>query len=142
MFDCLAMEVVDAQVVAWRARDAAAFAEFYAPDAVIVMGPGEGDTLEGRDAIWAHYENALLEMPADTKLEIANRITSGEYVIDEEALWGDGFAGEAVAIYRVQSVPILVQSQDFEFEDHYTRRCLITHVQFLPWVDHEEGVAE
>ena len=103
---------------------------------------GEGDTLEGRDAIWAHYENAFLEMPADTNLEIANRITSGEYVIDEEALWGDGFAGEAVAIYRVQSVPILVQSQDFEFEDHYTRRCLITHVQFLPWVDHEEGVAE
>ena len=70
-----------------------------------------------------HYENAFLEMPADTNLEIANRITSGEYVIDEEALWGDGFAGEAVAIYRVQS-------------------CLITHVQFLPWVDHEEGAAE
>ena len=39
MFDCLAMEVVDAQIVAWRARDAAAFADFYAPDAVIVMGP-------------------------------------------------------------------------------------------------------
>ena len=56
-------------------------------------------------------------------LEIANRITSGEYVIDEEALHGDGFAGEVVATYRVQS-------------------CLITHVQFLPWVDHVEGVAE
>jgi hypothetical protein len=38
-------------------------------------------------------------------------------------MWGDAFAGEVVAIYRVQS-------------------CRITHVQFLPWVDHEEGVAE
>ena len=123
MFDCLAMEVVDAQVIAWRARDAAAFAEFYAPDAVIIMGPGEDETLTGRAAIRDHYENAFIEMPADTNLEIANRITSGEYVVDEEALWGDGFAGEAVAIYRVES-------------------CLITHVRFLPWVDHEEGVAE
>ena len=123
MFECLAMEVVDAQIVAWRARDAAAFADFYAPDAVIVMGPGEDDTLEGREAIRSHYENAFLEMPADTHLEIANRITSGEYVIDEEAMRGDGFAGEVVAIYRVQS-------------------CLITRVEFLPWVDHVEGVAE
>lgn len=123
MFDCLAMEVVDAQIVAWRARDAAAFADFYAPDAVIVMGPGEDDTLEGREAIQMHYESAFLEMSADMNLEIANRITSGEYVVDEEALWGDGFAGETVAIYRVQS-------------------CLITRVEFLPWVDHVEGVAE
>lgn len=120
-FDCPPDEVIDAQVVAWRARDAAAFVEFYAPDAVIDMGMG--DTLEGREAIREHYTNAFLEMPAETNLEIANRITSGEYVIDEEALWGDGFAGEAVAIYRVQS-------------------CLITHVQFLPWVNHEEGGAE
>ena len=122
-FDCLPDEVVDAQVLAWRARDAAAFSEFYAPDAVIVRGPGDDDTLSGREAIREHYTNAFVEMPADTNLEIANRITSGEYVIDEEALWGDGFAGEAVAIYRVQS-------------------CLITHVQFLPWVNREEGVAE
>ncbi len=123
MFDCLAMEVVDAQIVAWRARDAAAFVELYAPDAVIDMGPGDDDRLVGHDAIRDHYENAFLEMPADANLEIANRITSGEYVIDEEAMWGDAFAGEVVAIYRVQS-------------------CRITHVQFLPWVDHEEGVAE
>ena len=36
-FDCLPDEVVDAQVLAWRARDAATFSEFYAPDAVIVV---------------------------------------------------------------------------------------------------------
>ena len=123
MFDCLAMEVVDAQIEAWRARDAAAFVQFYAPDAVIDMGPGDDDTLVGRAAIQMHYENAFLEMSADIHLEIANRITSGEYVVDEEAMHGDGFGGEVVAIYRVQS-------------------CLITHVQFLPWVNHEEGVAE
>ena len=122
MFDCLPLEVIEPQIVAWRARDANAFAEFYAPDAVIVMSPG-GDVLTGRDAIRDFYADAFLEMPADAHLEIANRITSGEYVIDEEALWGDGFAGEAVAIYRVQN-------------------CLITHVDFLPWVDHAEGVAE
>jgi hypothetical protein len=123
MFDCLAMEVVDAQIAAWRARDAAAFVEYYAPDAVIVMGPGDDDTLVGHAAIRDHYEIAFVEMPADANLEIANRITSGEYVIDEEAMWGDGFAGEAVVIYRVQS-------------------CRITLAQILPWVDHEEGVAE
>jgi len=123
MFDCLAMEVVDAQIEAWRARDAAAFVEFYAPDAVIEMGPGDDDTLVGRDAIFAHYENAFLEMPANIHLEIGNRITSGEYVIDEEVMQADGLAGEVVAIYRVQA-------------------CRITHVSFLPWVNHEEGVAE
>ncbi|MBN8552728.1 MAG: SgcJ/EcaC family oxidoreductase [Caulobacterales bacterium] len=123
MFECLAMEVVDAQIAAWRARDTAAFVEFYAPDAVIVMGPGEDDTLQGGDAIRTHYANAFLEMPADTHLEIANRITSGEYIVDEEAISAGGFAGEVVAICRVQS-------------------CQITHVQFLPWVNHEEGVAE
>ena len=122
MFECDPAMVVERQVEAWRARDAAAFSAFYAPDAVIVMSPG-GDVLSGRDAIRDHYADAFLEMPADANLEIANRITSGEYVIDEEALWGDGFAGEAVAIYRVQN-------------------CLITHVDFLPWVDHAEGVAE
>ena len=122
-FDCLPDEVIDAQVLAWRARDAAAFSEFYAPEAVIVMGPGEDETLTGRPAIREYYANAFIEMPADTNIEIANRITSGEYVIDEEALWGDGFAGEAVVIYRVQS-------------------CQIAHVQMLPWVNHEEGVAE
>lgn len=120
---CQPVEIVDLQIEAWRGRDATRFADFYAPDAVIVMGPGDDDTLEGREAIRMHYENAFLEMPADIQLEIANRITSGEYVIDEEALHGDGFAGEAVGIYRVEA-------------------CLITHVQFLPWVDHEEGVAE
>ena len=123
MFDCLAMEVVDAQIAAWRARDAAAFVQFYAPDAVIDMGPDVDESLIGRDAILAHYENAFLEMPADVHLEIGNRITSGEYVVDEEVIHAGGFGGEVVAIYRVQS-------------------CLITHVQFLPWVNHEEGVAE
>jgi len=123
MFDCLAMEVVDAQIEAWRARDASAFVQFYAPDAVINMGPGDEDRLVGRGAILDHYENAFIEMPADVHVEIANRITSGEYVVDEEVQHGDGFAGEVVAIYRVQA-------------------CLITSVQFLPWVNHEEGVAE
>jgi len=123
MFDCLAMEVVDAQIEARRARDVSAFVQFYAPDAVIDMGPGDEDRLVGRDAILDHYESAFIEMPADVQVEIANRITSGEYVVDEEALHGDGFAGEVVAIYRVQA-------------------CLITSVQLLPWVNHEEGVAE
>lgn len=122
-FDCLADEVVDAQVLAWRARDAVAYSELYAPDAVVIMGTGEDETLTGRGAILDHYANAFIEMPADTNLETANRITSGEYVVDEVVMWGDGFAGETVVIYRVQS-------------------CLITRAEFLPWVNHEEGVAE
>ena len=123
MFDCLAMEVVDAQVEAWRARDAAAFASHYAPDAVVVMGPGEEDTLIGREAIEDFYGNAFIEMPALIEMTISNRITSGEYVIDEETIVGDMISGEAVVIYQVRS-------------------CQIVRAEILPWVEHGEGVAE
>ncbi|WP_029087248.1 SgcJ/EcaC family oxidoreductase [Brevundimonas aveniformis] len=123
MFDCLAMEVVDAQVEAWRARDAAAFASHYAPDAVVVMGSNEDEVLIGREAIQDFYGNAFLEMPAQIELTISNRITSGDYVIDEGTLVGDQVAGEAVVIYQVRS-------------------CQIVRAEILPWVEHGEGVAE
>ena len=125
MFDCLAMEVVDAQVEAWRARDAAAFASHYAPDAVVVSVSLEAtpSVLIGREAIQDFYGNAFLEMPAQIELSISNRITSGDYVIDEETLVGDQVAGEAVVIYQVRS-------------------CQIVRAEILPWVEHGEGVAE
>lgn len=122
-FDCLPDEVVDAQVVAWRARDAAAYAAVFAPDAVVVMGEGEDDTLRGRDAIRDFYENAFIERVANLEMVVTNRIISGNYVIDERAMSGDSVAGEIVGIYEV-------------------RGCEIVRQTFLPWVEHEEGVAE
>lgn len=117
--DCTPVGVVEAQIAAWRARDAAAFSALYAPDAVIYDHPGEV-LMEGRPAIEEHYANAFLEMPAATELTIANRIVSGDYVIDAEHIDADGFGVEAVVIYRVES-------------------CLIGRVDFLPALPVEQG---
>jgi len=112
MFDCDPATVVDQQIAAWRARDAEAFAAFYAPDAVIMDFPATV-TSTGREEIQAHYARSFARSPAGLQLSIRTRIVSGEYVIDEEVLTVGRGQIEAVVIYRVQG-------------------CLITRADLLP----------
>jgi len=112
MFACDPATVVDQQIAAWRARDAEAFAAFYAPDAVIADFPATV-TSTGREEIQTRYARNFARSPADLQLSIKTRIVSGEYVIDEEVLTAGRGQIEAVVVYRVQE-------------------CLITRADMLP----------
>ena len=112
MFDCDPVEVVDRQLAAWRARDAAAFASHYAADAVMTDHPGVV-TFSGREAIEARYAEVFAARgPAEVVIE--SRIVSGEYVIDDEAVSSAQGSARGVVIYRVQN-------------------CLIGRADYLPF---------
>jgi uncharacterized protein (TIGR02246 family) len=92
--------VVGRQVQAYNQRDVEAFAECYAPDAVIEDARG-AVLLRGRDEIRAKYA-AFFEASPTLHAEIPTRIEVGEYVIEEERISGTS-DGEihAVVVYHV-----------------------------------------
>lgn len=111
-FDCDPAAVIDQQLAAWRARDAEAFASYYAADAVMTDHPGVV-TFSGREAIQARYAEAFAARgPAEVVIE--TRIVSGEYVIDDEAVSSAQGSARGVVIYRVQ-------------------KCLIGRADYLPF---------
>ena len=112
MFDCDPATVIDQQLAAWRARDAQAFANYYAADAVMTDHPGVV-TFSGREAIQARYAQAFAARgPAEVVIQ--TRIVSGEYVIDDEAVSSARELARGVVIYRVQN-------------------CLISRADYLPF---------
>lgn len=113
MLDCVPEAVVDQQIAAYRARDAAAFAELYAPDAVLYDHPGTV-LMRGRDEIRTKYAESFAASP-NLVLTIETRIVNENYVVDKEVLKDGGFEGHATAIYHVNG-------------------CLIDRVDFLPLV--------
>lgn len=98
-------EVVQSQVDAFNARDAAGFAEHYSPDAELVGADGIV-MLAGREAILSFY-SALFEASPDLHVEVGARITAGDWVIDEESVSGiesEGMPADvhAAMIYHVE----------------------------------------
>ncbi len=98
------IDVVDAQIEAYRARDVAGFLSHYADDASVVMF--DGTALFGtKEAIREAYGKLFADSP-DLGVVIAGRMTVGEFVVDEEHLSGFHFGDMptdmvAVAVYRV-----------------------------------------
>lgn len=94
-------DVVDAQIAAYEAGDAAKFASYYADDAVCVTLPAEITNAAGREAI----ERVWGELFARRRLrvQIANRISLGPFVVDHERVTRDtGDVVEAIAVYEVR----------------------------------------
>jgi hypothetical protein len=91
---------VDAQFAAYNARDVDQFVACYSPD--VVVQDGAGTTLmQGRDSMRAEYEPFFADSP-NLRAEILNRISAGDYVIDEERIHGwQADPVRAVAIYHV-----------------------------------------
>ncbi|HVL40982.1 MAG TPA: SgcJ/EcaC family oxidoreductase [Brevundimonas sp.] len=114
MLDCAPEAVVERQIAAYRARDAAAFAALYAPDAVLYEHPGVV-MMRGRDEIASKYAVTFARNP-DLRLTIETRIVNGDYVVDKEVLQSRQVTGYATAIYHVSN-------------------CLIDRVDFLPLVE-------
>jgi uncharacterized protein (TIGR02246 family) len=108
-----AVEAVQAQVDAFNARDAAAFTACYHPEATVV-GPDGNVMVEGVNAINALYAQLFAQSP-DLHVNIPNRISIGDWVIDEEEASGFVFEGfppdmHAAVIYRV-SDGLIMRSQ-------------------------------
>jgi uncharacterized protein (TIGR02246 family) len=98
------IDLIDAQVKAFRARDLDGFLSCYAPDAVIKDGDGNV-MMSGADAIRGMYGQLFRDSP-DLSVTIKTRMAIGDYVIDEEELDGFVMTGyqrqvRSVCIYRI-----------------------------------------
>jgi|HubBroStandDraft_5_1064220.scaffolds.fasta_scaffold1804703_1 hypothetical protein len=96
--------VIDGQIAAYRDRDLERFLSYYAADAII-LDPDGNPVMTGLAQLRQQYGQSFQANPGLT-IEIARRMTVGEYVVDEEHLsnLGDPAGPDtvtAVAIYRV-----------------------------------------
>lgn len=95
---------VDQQLEAFNERDLEEFLEPYAADTLIEDGAGE-EMMRGEEQMRAFYGEVFSNSP-DLNCEVVNRISVGDWVIDEEKIEGlhaEGFPEEAHAAvaYRV-----------------------------------------
>lgn len=96
------MNPIEAQLIAYNARDIEAFMRCFAADVRILNGLGEV-VLEGWEAKRERYAAAFQREPA-VRCDVLHRIHHGDFVVDHEHLTGyqDGSEKHAVAIYRVR----------------------------------------
>ena len=94
-------EIVDAQIRAYEAGDAEAFAELYAEDAECVALPSGRVIAAGREDIRRVWGEVFAR--SRREVTIARRMVEGRYVIDAERvrILATGQRVEATAIYLV-----------------------------------------
>lgn len=97
---------VEHQLQAFNARDLDAFLEAYGPDVRVENGEGE-DLMRGIEELRAFYGDVFRNSP-DLHCDVVNRISVGDWVIDEEEVEGlqaEGFPEEAHAAveYRISN---------------------------------------
>ena len=105
-------EVVQAQVVAYNAHDADAFADCYADDARLVGLTGKRPPIEGKAAIRRAYASLFAGEPKGFGVDILKRTVSGAIVVDLERTHGlpagkqlpDSFAVYEVRDGRIANV--------------------------------------
>lgn len=93
---------VEAQLVAYNARDVERFLPWFSEDVVVEDGLGN-PILKGRDAMRARYGPMFAQYP-ELHCRIVSRVRVGmQWVLDEESITGRQPAPEhVVAIYRVE----------------------------------------
>ncbi len=103
------IDVVDAQLDAYFARDLERFVACYAPDAVITNAAGQV-LAKGHDALHKMY-GELFDNSPKLAGRIANRIVIGSFVADHEEIDGFNMPGmptsiQAIAVYQVTDAKI------------------------------------
>lgn len=98
------IDPVQHQLEAFNSRDLDEFMEAYAPGIRIEDGGGE-EMMNGAEELRGFYGNLFDNCP-DLHCEVVNRISVGDWVIDEEKVEGvhaEGFPEEAHAVvaYKV-----------------------------------------
>lgn len=92
-------DVIQAQVDAYNARDAEAFANCYGESATVI-GPDGSVMMTGREAITSVYGQLFAQSP-DLRVEIGTRIVAGDWVVDEEDVSGINFEGMPAAMHAL-----------------------------------------
>ncbi|HEX3957416.1 MAG TPA: nuclear transport factor 2 family protein [Trebonia sp.] len=100
----MATDVVDAQIEAYQAKDVERFLVCYAEDASVVLFDGTPMFADKR-VMREQYGRLFADSPG-LHLTIANRISAGEFVVDEEHVSGMRFGDmpaemTALSVYRV-----------------------------------------
>ena len=94
-----AIELVQRQVDAFNARDTDAFLACYATDATIRHGDGRV-LMTGHEEMRAFY-GPVFDDP-QLRAEIAGRLHTGEWVVDEERTVGTGSSFHGLVAYQVR----------------------------------------
>jgi putative hydrolase of HD superfamily len=105
-------EIVQAQVVAYNAHDAEAFADCYADDARLVGLSSKRPPIQGKAAIRQAYASLFARQPKAFGVEVLDRTVSGAIVVDLEHVHGlppgkqlpDSFAVYEVRDGRIANV--------------------------------------
>jgi len=100
----MATDVVDAQIRAYQAKDVERFLSCYAEDAAVVLF--DGTPMFADKQVMREQYGQLFADSSDLHLTIANRMTAGEFVVDEEHVSGVHFGDmpaemTALSVYRV-----------------------------------------
>jgi len=100
----MATQVVDAQIEAYRAKDVERFLSCYAEDASVVLFDGK-PMFADKQVMREQYGKLFADSPG-LHLTIANRMTAGQFVIDEEHVSGMRFGDmptemTALSVYQV-----------------------------------------
>jgi hypothetical protein len=98
------IEIIEAQLEAYRSRDVEQFLSYYADDASVVMFDGT-PMFPDKAAMREAYGKLFADSP-DLRVRIGDRLAAGDFVVDEEHLSGFNFAGmptelSSLAVYRV-----------------------------------------
>ncbi len=96
------LTIIQSQLAAYNARDAAAFAACYAPNVRVHDLETGAVRMEGIEAFTKAYTEAFAKWPQQ-RAQVVNRQLAGAYVIDAEYVTGvpGREPGHVVAIYRV-----------------------------------------
>ncbi len=100
----MTLEMIDAQVAAYNARDVERLLSYYAPDAVIEYD-ATGQRVVGHEQLRKRYNTSFANHANDNiEAVVVNRICIGNYVVDEERGTdpSNPDAVHVVAIYRVE----------------------------------------
>jgi hypothetical protein len=99
-----AADIVDVQIKAFQGRDLEGFLACYSANTVIKDADGNV-MMSGLDSLRRMYAQLFRDSPR-LAVQIPNRMTVSEYVLDEERIEGFNLAGypptiHAVAVYRI-----------------------------------------
>jgi len=97
-------DVIDAQIEAYRAKDLERFLSHYADDISVVLFDGT-PMFADKQVMREQYGRLFADSP-DLRLTIANRMTAGAFVVDQEEISGFRFGDmptemTALCVYQV-----------------------------------------
>jgi hypothetical protein len=96
------VDVVQAQLEAYNARNLERFLATYSESIVVYRPPALEPALSGKAELARFYAQERFNLPG-LKADIVNRTVLGNKVIDHELVWGvRGEAFEVAAVYEVR----------------------------------------